>query len=345
MRACLVLGFAACFALQAEDITPRVGDIEIYGARKVPLKKIRSAIGAKEGDVLPAREDVEERIDKISGIVASRVEAACCDGRKMILYVGVEEKTTPHFEFHPAPAGDVTLPADLEGNYRTFLDEVGASLHAHNADEDLTNGYSLMADPACRELQQTFIPFVAQDLALIDRVVRESADPEQRATAAYLLQYGPRTPRAAKTIVDGLQYALQDPEDTVRENAMRALQAVAVGAKLHPEEEIHIEPTWFVELMNSIVWSDRHNASLALVNLTQQRDPETLALIRERALWSVIEIACWRDMEHALPGFILAGRLAGLDEKQIQDAWVSGNRLWVLKAAWKPKGKIIRAKK
>ena len=190
MRARLVLGFAVCFALRAEDITPRVGDIEIYGARKVPLKKIRSAIGAKEGDALPARQDVEDRIDKISGITASRVEAACCDGRKMILYVGVEEKTTPHFEFHKAPAGDVTLPAELAGNYRSFLDEVAESIRAHNTDEDLTNGYSLMADPACRQLQQTFIPFVAQDLPLIDRVVRESADSEQRAMAAYLLQYG-----------------------------------------------------------------------------------------------------------------------------------------------------------
>lgn len=345
MRARLVLGFAVCFALRAEDITPRVGDIEIYGVRKVPLKKIRSAIGAKEGDALPARQDVEDRIDKISGITASRVEAACCDGRKMILYVGVEEKTTPHFEFHKAPAGDVTLPAELAGNYRSFLDEVAESIRAHNTDEDLTNGYSLMADPACRQLQQTFIPFVAQDLPLIDRVVRESADSEQRAMAAYLLQYGPRTPRAAKTMVDGLQYALQDPDDTVRENAVRALRAVAVGARLHPEQQIHIEPTWFVELMNSIVWSDRHNASLALVNLTDQRDPETLKLIRERALWSVIEIASWRDMEHALPGFILAGRLAGLDEKQIQDAWVGSDHLWVLRAAWNPKYKARSVKK
>lgn len=331
-------------ATTAEDISPRIGVIEVYGAHKVSLKKIKAALGVTEGDVLPvSREDAEDRIGKISGVVASRIEAACCDDRKMVLYVGVEEKDAPHFEFRPTPASTVALPDDIVNNYRALLDAVAASIRGRNADQDLTNGYSLMADPQCRELQQAFIPMLARDLALVDQVLRESQSTEQRAIAAYVLQYGPRDVRSAKTMVDGLQYALQDQEDTVRENAMRSLKAVAVGAKLHPDERIRIEPTWFVELMNSVVWSDRRNASLALVNLTDQRDPETLDLIRQRALMSVVDMARWRDLEHALPGFILAGRLAGLDEKEIQAAWVSGNRETVIQRALKPNSKRTAA--
>lgn len=331
-------------AARADDITPRVGSIEIYGARRVSIQKIRSAVAIKEGDPLPSREDVEDRIDKLPGILASRVEATCCSDRNMILYVGVEEKDQPHFEYHPAPAGDVSLPVELVGNYHTFLDAVSESIRGKNADEDLTNGYSLMADPECRDLQQAFIPFVERDLALIERVLRESADPEQRATAAYLLQYAPRTPRTSKIMVDALQYALQDREDGVRENAMRSLHAIAIGARLHPEQQIRIEPTWFVELLNSVVWSDRHNATLALVNLTDKGDPEALALIRDRALSSIIEMARWHNLQDALPAFILAGRLAGLDEKEIQDAWVTGDREAVLKQAINPKKKRGPAK-
>jgi hypothetical protein len=143
--------------------------------------------------------------------------------------------------------------------------------------------------------------------------------------------------------VNSLQYALRDQEDTVRANAMRALKAVAVGAKLHPDEQIRIEPTWFVELMNSVVWSDRHDASLALVNLTDNPDrADTLQLLRERALPSVVEMARWHDLKHALPGFILAGRLAGLDEQQIKDAWLSEDREPVLKEALSHQGKHYR---
>ncbi len=323
----------------AEDISPRIGLIEIYGARRVPIKKVQSALGVAQGDAMPSREGVEDRIDRIPGIVASRVEASCCDGGKMILYVGVEEGDQPHFDFHPAPSGDVALAPDLASKYHDFLDEVGASIHVNKADEDLTNGYSLMADPACRTLQQDFIPLVARELTLLDQVVRQSSDPDQRAAAAYFLQYGPRSVRSSKLIVDALQYALRDQEDTVRENAMRSLQAIAVGAKLHPEQQVHIEPTWFVELLNSVVWSDRRNATLALVNLTDNDDPETLALIRERAIQSVIEMARWHDLRHALPAFILAGRLAGLDEKQIQAAWLNGDREAVLTEALHPNKK------
>ncbi len=335
-----IAAFAFCISATAEDISPRIGVIEIYGASKVSVKKIKSALGVSEGDALPgSREDAEDRISKIPGIVASRIEAACCDNQRMVLYVGVEERDAPHFEFRPIPIGEVALAEDIVNNYQVLLDAVAASIRGRNADEDLTNGYSLMADPECRQLQQAFVPLVARDLPLVDQVLHESPNAEQRAIAAYVLPYGPRDPRSTKRIVDDLQYALKDQDDTVRENAMRSLKAVAVGAKLHPDEGIRIEPTWFVELMNSVVWSDRRNASLALVNLTDNRDPETLELLRQRALRSVVDMARWRDLEHALPGFILAGRLAGLDEKEIQTAWVSGDREPVIKRALNPKAK------
>jgi hypothetical protein len=337
---CLLALVVPLFAAAGDDITPRVSVIEVYGGHKVSTEKIRKALAAQEGGPLPSREDAEDRIDKVPGVLASRIEAACCDNGGMVLYVGVQEKDAPHFDFHPAPTGDVSIPLELLGNYHTFLDTLSDSAHSGLGDEDLTNGYALAADSAARELQQSFLPFVARDLNVLDRVIRESADPEQRTAAAYLLQYAPRGPRTTKIMLDALQYALQDQEDSVRQNALRSLRTIAIGAKLHPEQAIHVEATWFVELMNSVVWSDRHNASLVLVDLTESRDPGMLALIRQRSLDSVLDMARWQDLEHALPGFILAGRLAGLDEKQIQNAWVSGNREPVLEKAAHPNKKI-----
>lgn len=331
--AALLLALPSCFPLRANDITPRIGLIEIYGVRKVSVEKIRAAIGANAGDSLPSRATAEERIDKISGVLASRVEAACCQDRRMVLYVGIEEKDEPHVEYHPMPTGDIVLSPDLMDSYRKFLDNVAESIRGRNADEDLTNGYSLMADPGCRELQQTFLPLVDRDLNVINRVLRESSDPDERAAAAYLLQYGPRNPRASKIIVDALQYGLLDGDDNVRDNANQALHAVMIGARLHPEQEIRIEPTWYIELMNSVVWSDRRNASLALVNLTDQNNTEALQLLRERALPAVVEVARWHDLQKALPAFILAGRIAGMNDRAINAAWISGDREAVLKKA------------
>ncbi|HMF75722.1 MAG TPA: hypothetical protein VK604_08690 [Bryobacteraceae bacterium] len=342
MRHYWPLALALCVLAKADDITPRVGLIEVYGARKVSAEKIRSAIQAKAGDRLPSREQAEERIDKLSGILASRVEAACCSNRNMILYVGVQERDAPHVEYNPAPTSDVQLPASLYESYRSLLDSVEASLRGRNADEDLTNGYSLMADPESRELQQSFLPAVEQNLVVLDKVIRQSADAEQRAAAAYLLQYGPRGPHVIRTTIDALQYALRDQEDMVRENAIHSLHAIELGAKLHPNQGIQLEPTWFVELMNSVVWSDRRNASLVLVDITESRNPDTLQLLRDRALPSVLEMARWHDLKHALPAFILAGRLAGMDEKAIKQAWLGDDRETVLKEALKRQGKHFK---
>ena len=324
---------ALCFTTAAQDLTPHIAYIEIYGARKVSPEKIRRALGAKPGDLLPPREELEERVGKLSGVAESRVEAVCCAGHNLVLYVGIEDREAAHMEYHATPTSDLTLPPSLYSAYKNFLDEVSASIHGRNNDEDLTAGYSLMADPASRSLQQSFLPAVAQDLATVDRVLREAADPEQRAAAAYLLQYAPRNEHASKTMSDGLQYALRDPDEEVRRTAMRALKAVMVGAKLRPSQQIHIEPTWYIELMNSVVWSDRREASQALVNLTETGDPDTLALLKERALPSVIEMARWHQLQYALPPFILAGRIAGLDEAAIKKAWVSGERDDVLDEA------------
>ena len=321
---------------KADDITPRIGVIEIYGIRKVSVEKIKTALGASAGDPLPARIPAEERIDKISGVLASHIEARCCEQHNMVLYIGIQEKDEPHVDFHSEPTGTISLSPDLADAYQKLLDNVAGSIRGHNADEDLTNGYSLMADPDSRQIQQSFLPLVDRDLTVISRVIHESADPDQRAAAAYLIQYGPRDPRGSKIIVDVLQWALRDPDETVRGNAMLAMHAVMVGAKLHPDQAIRIQPTWYIELMNSLVWSDRRNASLALVNLTDQRDPETLQLLRQRALTSVVEMARWHDLQDALPAFILAGRLAGMEDKAIDTAWVSGDHEAVLKKAMHP---------
>ncbi len=288
-------------------------------------------MGAKVGDPLPSSETAEDRINKVPGVVASRMEATCCAAAgKMILYVGVEERDTPHLEFHPAPTGDARLSNALYDDYLSLLESVEGSIRGRNADEDLTNGYSLMADPYARVIQQGFLPLVEGNLANLDQVVRESSDPEQRAAAAYLLQYGPRSRKTNKVITDALQYALRDQEDIVRKNALRALRAVFVGAKLHPDQNVPVDSPWLVEMLNSVVWSGRRNAAEILVNLTEKDNQATLDLIRERALPAIVEMARWQTLDHALPAFVLAGRLEGLNEDEIKAAWVHEDRESVL---------------
>jgi hypothetical protein len=49
-------------------------------------------------------------------------------------------------------------------------------------------------------------------------------------------------------------------------------------------------------------------------------------------------MARWQTLDHALPAFVLAGRVAGADEKAIKDAWVREDRESIL-------GELAPAKK
>ena len=111
--------------------TPRVGDINFYGLRKVTAERILSALELKSGDPLPAsKADLEERIEKVPGVAMARVEAVCCEGSDATLFIGIEEKGAPLPALRTAPAGSVTLPQELTDAYREFLSAVAGEADA-----------------------------------------------------------------------------------------------------------------------------------------------------------------------------------------------------------------------
>ena len=184
-----------------------------------------------------------------------------------------------------------------------------------------------MSDPRVRALQEAFVDIATTYPTELRNVLREGSNEEQRAMAAYIIGYAPNKMR----VVNDLQYALQDPDDTVRDNAMRSLAAFAVLKQKDPTVEMKIEPIWLVALLNSLVWGDRHTAAVTLVTITENRDPDTLSLIKERAMPALAEMAAWKTLAHALPAYILMGRAGGLKEAELQEAWSKGQRMAIIK--------------
>jgi hypothetical protein len=304
---------------------PLIGTLDFYGLRKVPEARVRQALGVREGDRLPSSKgDVEERLDGIPGVVESHLEAVCCDEGKITLYAGIEERGAAHFDLHEVPDGDAALPEEINAAYRRFLDAFTTAARKGYTREDLTKGYARSEDPTTRAIQDMFPSLVTDHLAELRRTLRNSADEEDRATAAYVIGYAPDQ----KGVVNDLQYALRDADPGVRINAARSLIAFA-GAG------IKVEPTWFIAMLNSLSWTDRTRALAALQILTDTRDKAVLDQIREGALPALAEMARWKTLAHALPACLLLGRLTSLSDKQIQDAWSRGDRESVIAEALK----------
>lgn len=320
MKSFLWLLVPAAFAA---DAVPRLSSIDYYGLHKVSQERVHKALGASAGDpVPPSKGEIEERLEKIPGVVMARVEVVCCDGPKGMLFVGIEERGAAHFALHSPPAGEAELPREMADAYNDLLRAAESAARRGSTAEDLTHGHPLMADPDARDIQERFVGLAAKHVAELRDVLHNSADDAQRSMAATMIGYAPDKTK----IINDLEYAMQDPDENVRASAMSALNAIAVLAVKQPQLGIHISPTWFAEMLNSIVLSDRTRATMALINLTDSRPADTLALLRERTLSSLVEMAQWKSLRHALPAFVLLGRVGGISEEQIHETWTNGDR-------------------
>jgi hypothetical protein len=260
------------------------------------------------------------------------VEAVCCEGPDAILFVGIEERGAPHFETHPPPEGSAVLPEDLVTDYREYLRVVQRAAQRGAGNEDYSGGEPHINDPAALSFEEHFRHFAVDSVALLRDVLRNTGDPEQRAVAASLIVYAPKKAE----ILNDLQYALQDPDESVRVNAVRSLKAIAVLAQKRPELGLKVSPTWFVEMLNSLVLSDREQAAEALVILTDGGGVAALDLMRERALGTLVEMARWKTLRYALPAFLLVGRIAGVSDDDLHQQWAKGDRDTAIKLALAP---------
>ncbi|MBX9600183.1 MAG: HEAT repeat domain-containing protein [Bryobacteraceae bacterium] len=334
IRHCLVLlGLALLVRQPAPAQAPKVGIISFYGNRKVSEKDLRRAIGISEGMPLTiGKGAMEDQIDKMKEVVDTQVTVVCCAESQLILYVGIEERGAPRFDYRPNPTGDIRLPAELVDLYGQVMAGYERAARSGSSGEDLTAGHALAADPGVRAAQQRMLAYSRDTRDVIREALNSSADPEHRAMAAWAIGYLGDKAEAARE----LALAVKDAYAPVRNNAIRSLNAIAVYSKLNPQAGVRISATWLVEMLNSLVWTDRNKASLALLQLSESREPLLLEQLRERALPALLEMAKWKHLPHALPAYFLVGRLAGVPEPEIERSWAEGDREKTL-AAWMKK--------
>jgi len=309
---------------------PPVGVIDVYGLRTVPEAEVRKKLGFVPGDPLPAkRVDVEKRLARMKGVSRATLIAMTGDDRKSIVFVGIEEKGAPAMTFNPAPLGPARLAPDVIANGEALDRARETARRRSDAGEDLSQGHAVMTNASARVLQTRNIGFAKRDLAQLREVLKTSSDASHRAIAAEVLGYA----ADKKAVIPDLFSATRDPAPDVRARAMRALVPIALLGQRSPELGISVPPTAFVDLLSSPVWTDRNQASMALVQLTQTRDSTMIRTLRNRAVPALEEMARWSSAKHAQMPFTLFGRAVGVPDDSIQAAWMRGDRDAVLKVA------------
>jgi hypothetical protein len=308
--------------------TAVIGIIDLYGLRKIPPTDIRRALKIKVGDSLDldklSKKDILEPLLAVPGVKKADIGLVCCDGKegKWIMYVGISENARDFFSYNPTPHDSVNLPAEILKTYRKFDSAFAEAIQKGDNGEDDSQGHMMMNNTAARAFQKKYIGYALNDLPILRKVLHYSAIGEQRAIAAQLIAYA----KDKKEVVVDLLYAVHDSNDEVRNNATRALGVIAGYANQKPELGIQIPGADFIQMINSLVWTDRNKGILVLASLTQQRDSVLLQQLRNEALPSLTEMARWEAAGHAGPAYFILGRMAGYDDEKITTQFSSDRR-------------------
>jgi hypothetical protein len=331
------LFISAAFLLGVPSVStsgqaPPIGIIDFYGLRSTSESQARQGLQIKEGDTLPdSRTEIQRRLEALPNVKQARLNSVCCEAGKLILYVGISEREAPALRFRPAPQGRIRLPASMVEAGEALSNAVMRAAQKGDVGEDDSQGHALFHNPEARAFQQRFVGFAAHNFKLLRAVLRESSDAQHRALATEIIAY-----RANKrSVVKDLLYVMSDPDGGVRNNSMRALMIISKFAQASPEQRIKVPAQPFIEMLNSIEWTDRNKSSLALHQLTEKRDASILSSLRQRALQSLVEMSRWKSPGHAFAPFFVLGRVSNLSDEEIHKAWSSGDREFLIKTVMK----------
>jgi len=318
-RTASVSGLFLCFWLQASssaaasDSPPVIGSIDFFGLHTVSEAAMRDRLPFKEGDALLDKSHRPDgaAIAKAVGVSQVTLAYICCTPeQKVMVYVGVAEKPARQVHASPAFIGTARLPDEMIRADDEMGAQIREAISRGQAREDDSQGHALGEYPPLRAVEQQVLDYARDHTALVWEVLATCPDERQRAVAAEVLGYAPDKRVAAVA----LARAVRDPSDGVRNNATRALGVIAGYAAAHPELGIRIDPQPFVDLLNSVTWTDRNKGLFVLMQLTAGRDPELLKYVDQRARPALIDMCRWKNPGHSTPACVILRRVVGLSE-------------------------------
>jgi hypothetical protein len=298
-----------------------VGVIEFFGTEGMDVEKARSVLPVHQGDEIPEgqsaqlEKEIRHALENALGQEPTNVQIFCCLRRGYTIFIGLGGANS-HFSTIAAPTGNTCLSEEAMRIYNDLGNAWAEAQLKGIFTEDDSRGYALLNEASVRSKQLVMRQYAVHHERSIERALLSCGNVEQRRAAGLLLGYSLKSKRQIAALV----HAGHDPDQEVRNNAVRSLDVLARSSRKTASE---IPAQVFIDLLNSGFYTDRNKAFVLLEMLTSTRDPEILRRLRSECLPSLIETARWQ-VEIARRSLVMLGRIAGIDEARIHQLIESG---------------------
>jgi hypothetical protein len=287
-----------------------IGAVDYYGFKKVRKDDVNACLTFKTGDTVDIavlkKVQILACMEKVGGVVQADIGLVCCDeSTRLMLFVGISEVARPALSADRY-IHDVSLPDRIIVSYDSLMTRTFEAVEKGSSEEDNSDGHALLKYAPAIKYQQEQLLFANQQIELLREVLKNSRFEKHREVAAWIIAY--HTDK--KAILRDLQAAAEDPDEGVRNNAVRAL-GILINYSQARNLNLEISPDPFIRMMNSVTWTDRNKAGFVLLAMTNSIDKPLLSKLRKAALDPLVDMALWKSKGHSTPGYIILCRIAG----------------------------------
>ena len=312
---------------------PLVRSIDVFGTDRIGAEEVRRLHGAELewiargmlGEEVPDLGDRYRRVldglrssGDYSWLDVAVVQTFGDDGPAVHITVDVVERadSARRMDFAPPPTDSVAGGEALIEAWDAYVAAGMALLRAGRLEPprgDCPVLHCLFGfeHPDLRPFAPRLVGLDGARLDTLARVLRGDARAERRAAAAYLLAHGDDAGR----VVDALVPAVRDPDESVRNNALRVLIALA-GRE--PPMPLPLDP--FLTALEYPATTDRNKAAFVLLGLA--RRPEHRERILREAGPTLLRMLELEQPNNHDPAYLILRELSGraLDERD-HEGW------------------------
>jgi hypothetical protein len=310
----------------------QIGAINYFGYGDLPLQNVRATQPLHVGDTLThatfSKKPINDAVFSAIGKLPTDINVTCCIASQQLeIFIGLPGSTSRPLPIGPAPSGNARLDPEGMRLYEHEQPLIGQAAAHGTGSEDDSQGYMISNDPSLKAVNLAMRSYAIKRESHLIRVLQTSSDPKDRRAAAALLGYVQRSPSQA----GALSKAIEDPDEEVRNNAVRALSVLS-AATTNDHLQIDVKP--LINLLYSGIWTDRNKASLLLMRMTEARNPEVLRSLRKEAMGPLVEGASWADVPgHSTPFLVILGRIGSIPNDKLFELLKSGDKDAIITAA------------
>ncbi|MCY1041495.1 hypothetical protein OV208_09230 [Corallococcus sp. bb12-1] len=311
---------------------PTLAGVDAFGSRRADVETVRRVLGltvgkpiVHSGALFAQKEAVLRKqfnlaFAKVGMIIFFAEELK---GSAFVTVDLVDAEDAARLRFLPVPQGHPTDPEGLVAKWNAYFQRLTPLQIQGRLDE--TSGCQVahciggFGHPDLVGYEPEFLAKVPKSLDALTAVLREDANEDHRAAAAYLLAYAPTARESVRRLVP----FIRDSSSMVRNNVLRVLTATQEVAK-----EPLLDVATVVDAASMPTTSDRNKALFLLLYLLEDLSPEALEAQRAgltRQLGeSLVAMAALQQPINRDPALKVLERLSG-EKHDTAEAW----RAWL----------------